>query len=94
MHILTLSNEWYVCLFKMHWFLTYCVCFFWSVFRSLSFLVKLEQLDLGSNELEVLVYQKKFFTLVIYNVLYFMILLSAHTTPLCCPSTCKLQLIL
>lgn len=29
-------------------------------FRSLSFLVKLEQLDLGSNELEVLVSQQFF----------------------------------
>lgn len=37
---------------------TYCMCYFVILFRSLSFLVKLEQLDLGSNELEVLVSQQ------------------------------------
>lgn len=37
--------------------LTACVCVCFFKFRSLSFLVKLEQLDLGSNELEVLVSQ-------------------------------------
>uniref|UniRef100_A0A8C4FAR1 Protein scribble homolog n=1 Tax=Dicentrarchus labrax TaxID=13489 RepID=A0A8C4FAR1_DICLA len=39
---------------KAHICVTYCMCNFVYVFRSLSFLVKLEQLDLGSNELEVL----------------------------------------
>lgn len=41
-----------------HTCVTYCMCYFVCVFRSLSFLVKLEQLDLGANELEVLVSQQ------------------------------------
>lgn len=44
--------------FSVHICVTYCMCYFVCVFRSLSFLVKLEQLDLGSNELEVLVRQQ------------------------------------
>lgn len=48
---------------------TYCMCYFVGIFRSLSFLVKLEQLDLGSNELEVLVNQQFVpFNLIIYNL--------------------------
>lgn len=57
-------NEWYVAIiwkavlffsFRVHIYVTYHLCYFVCVFRSLSFLVKLEQLDLGSNELELLV---------------------------------------
>lgn len=76
--------------YTMHRFLTYCMCYFLSVFRSLSFLVKLEQLDLGSNELEVLVYQKSVFTPVMYNLLYFIILLSLTQHP----CAAQMQLIL
>lgn len=49
-------NERYVCpSTAVHAQLTRLVYCFLHGFRSLSFLVKLEQLDLGSNELEVLV---------------------------------------
>uniref|UniRef100_A0A671XTL8 Protein scribble homolog n=1 Tax=Sparus aurata TaxID=8175 RepID=A0A671XTL8_SPAAU len=43
-----------LCSLGPHICVTYCMCYFVILFRSLSFLVKLEQLDLGSNELEVL----------------------------------------
>lgn len=47
-----------LCSLGPHICVTYCMCYFVILFRSLSFLVKLEQLDLGSNELEVLVSQQ------------------------------------
>lgn len=49
-----MSAHWF---FRAHVCVTYCMGFFVCIFRSLSFLVKLEQLDLGSNVLEVLVNQ-------------------------------------
>lgn len=41
--------------FRVNICMPYRICYFVCLYRSLSFLVKLEQLDLGSNELELLV---------------------------------------
>lgn len=57
-----------LCVVMVHIFVTYHLCYFvcMCVCRSLSFLVKLEQLDLGSNELEVLV-RKQLLLFIIYS---------------------------